>query len=104
MGRRHLAGLAASAALAALLLLLLFRMTGIDLSGVGQAIAGVRPAAFAAIVLVLAANTVLSGEKWRLIARRLQRGGDSGMPRLLYFAFTSIGVALGQILPAQLSL
>lgn len=90
--------------LAVILLALLFVYTDLDLAAIGRLLLGVRPPAFAAIVLLLGFNNFLAGEKWRLIAMRLQPDDGRAMPRLLYFAFTSIGVALGQIVPAQLSL
>ena len=100
----HLGWLLASAVLAAILLALLFEFTDLDLAAIGRLLLGANPRAFAAIVLLLGLNNVLAGEKWRLIAVRVQQDDGRPMPRLLYFAFTSIGVALGQFLPAQLTL
>jgi hypothetical protein len=102
--RLHFGSLLASAVLAVILVALLFVSTDLDLADIGRLLAGVHPLEFAAIVLLLGFNNVLAGEKWRLIALRLQQDDGQHMPRLLYFAFTSIGVALGQIVPAQLSL
>jgi hypothetical protein len=104
MTRLQLRLLLASAALAALLLYLLIACTGLDLAALRWSLVGVRPEAFAAIVLLLGFNSFLAGEKWRLITRRLDQETGPGMPRLLYFAFTSIGVALGQVMPGSLSL
>ena len=103
LSRAHFGWLFASAILAVLLLALLFAVTEIDLAALGRLLLGVRLHQLAEIVLLLGLNNVLAGEKWRLIAARLQPA-DAAMPRPLYFAFTSIGVALGQIVPAQLSL
>ena len=100
----HLGWLLASAVLAAVLLALLFEFTDLDLAAIGRLLLGTNPQAFAEIVLLLGLNNVLAGEKWRLIALRVQEDDRRPMPRLLYFAFTSIGVALGQFLPAQLTL
>jgi hypothetical protein len=108
--RLRLGALLASAVLAVILLALLFACTDLDLAAIGRLLSGTRPQAFAEIVLLLGINNALAGEKWRLIAMRLyQEDGRlhqdrRRMPRLLYFAFTSIGVALGQFLPAQLTL
>jgi hypothetical protein len=102
--RLRLGALLASAVLAVILLALLFACTDLDLAAIGRLLSGTRPQAFAEIVLLLGINNALAGEKWRLIAMRLQPDADRRMPRLLYFAFTSIGVALGQFLPAQLTL
>jgi hypothetical protein len=100
----HLGWLFASVVLAAVLLALLFLFTDLDATSVGRLLLGVRPEAFIAIVLLLGCNSFLAGEKWRLIALRLHQDDGNAKPRLMYFAFTSIGVALGQIVPAQLSL
>jgi hypothetical protein len=100
----HLLWLLASAVLAAILLALLFAFTDLDLAATGRLLLGTNPQAFAEIVLLLVLNNVLAGEKWRLIVARVQQDDGRPMPRLLYFAFTSIGVALGQFLPVQLSL
>src|SRR5579863_1253229 len=104
MTRLRLVLLLASAVLAAILLALLFILTGLDLAAVERSLLGVRPQAFAEITLLLGFNNFLAGEKWRLIALSLHRENDREMPRLLYFAFTSIGVALGQIAPAPITL
>lgn len=104
MGWRHLGWIVLSAGLAAILVILLLACTHLDLTTLGRLLSEVPPESFAAIVLLLAFNNFLSGEKWRFIARRLQQDGSAGMPRFLYFSFTSIGVGLGQFVPAQLSL
>lgn len=89
--------------LACILLALLFAYTDLDVASIGRLLSGMRPQAFAETALLLGFNNVLAGEKWRLITVRLHQDDGRSMPRLLYFAFTSIGVALGQILPAQLT-
>ena len=104
MTRLHLGALLASAVLAIILLVLLFEFTDLDLAAIGGLLLGANPQAFVEIVLLLGLNNVLAGEKWRLIAVRAQEDDGRPMPRILYFAFTSIGVALGQFLPAQLTL
>ncbi len=93
-----------SAVLAVVLLALLFRSADLDIAALGRTLLGVPVSAFAEILLLLGLDTLLAGEKWRLIASQLDTGGAPPMPRPLYFAFTAIGVALGQIVPAQLSL
>jgi hypothetical protein len=102
--RLHLGTLLASAVLAGILLALLFVYTDLDVAAIGRLLSGTDPQAFTEIVLLLGFNNVLAGEKWRLIAMRVDPGGARRMPRLLYFAFTSIGVAFGQILPVSLTL
>lgn len=104
MTRPHLGWLVASGGLALLLVLLLFAYGGLDFAAIGRLLLGVPLPALAAIALLLGVNNALAGEKWRLIATQLQPDDAAAMPRLSYFAFTSIGVALGQVVPAQLSL
>ena len=104
MTKLHFGWLLASAALAVILLALLFVSSDLDLAAIGRSLLGVRLGELGEIVLLLGVNNALAGEKWRLIALRLPPGNAAAMPRRLYFAFTSIGVALGQIVPAQLSL
>jgi Lysylphosphatidylglycerol synthase TM region len=100
----RLVSLVASVILAALLLALLFRYGQVDLAALGRLLFAAPPLPLAAVLVLLAVNNALSGEKWRLIAASLPQDRTVGVPRLFYFAFTSIGVALGQIMPAQLSL
>src|SRR5260370_1028213 len=102
--RSNLGWLLASAVVAVILVALLFVSADRDLGAIGHLLLGVPLPAFVAILLLLGLNSFLAGEKWRLIASRLHPDEGATMPRLLYFAFTSIGVALGQIIPAQLSL
>jgi hypothetical protein len=104
LSRARLGWLFASAILGVLLLALLFVSTDLDLAALGRLLLRVRLHQLAEIVLLLGLNNALAGEKWRLIAMRLGAGDAAAMPRPLYFAFTSVGVALGQIVPAQLSL
>jgi hypothetical protein len=100
----HLGPLLASVTLAVFLVGLLFAFTDLDLAAVGRLLATVRLETFVAVAILMAFNSFLAGEKWRLIAARIERGDGPSMPRLHYFAFTSIGVALGQVMPASLSL
>jgi hypothetical protein len=102
--RLQFGSLLASAVLGCILLALLFAYTDLDVASIGRLLSGMRPQAFGETVLLLGFNNVLAGEKWRLITVCLHQDDGRRMPRLLYFAFTSIGVALGQILPAQLTL
>ena len=104
MTRLHFGWLLASTVLAVILLTLFFTYTDLDLAAIGRLLAEVPPLAFGEVMVLMGFNSFLAGEKWRLIALRLQQDDDRAMPRLLYFAFTSIGVALGQIVPAQFSL
>lgn len=104
MKRRHLGWLVLSALLAVILLALLFLYGGLEPAAIGHLLFGVKLTSLGEIALLLALSSFLAGEKWRLIALRLQPDDGALMPRRLYFAFTSIGVALGQVVPAQVSL
>lgn len=93
-----------SIALGALLAGLLAKFAGLGVPSVVKLVGRLHPDSLATITLLLAANGFFAAEKWRLIDRCLSDRNRPEMPRLLYFAFTSIGVGLGQIVPAQLSL
>lgn len=99
----RLGSLIAPVVLAVILLALLVAFSGLDVAGTGRMLFAVRPQAFAEIVLLMGFNSFLAGEKWRLVVLRLERGDASDMPRPLYFALSAIGVALGQVLPIQVS-
>jgi hypothetical protein len=96
--------LIASVAAGAVLLAYLASCTGLDLSGLARLVLTVRPAPLTEIIVLLTLNTFLAGEKWRLADRRLGRLDGSEMPRATYFAWTAIGVGIGQFVPTQLSL
>jgi hypothetical protein len=104
MSRRTIVGTIASAAFGGVLLAYLLLRAGVDLAQIERLVLGLRPEWLAQVTLLLGINSLLAGEKWRLIDRHLGDPGRPAMPRLIYFAFTAIGVGLGQIVPAQLSL
>jgi hypothetical protein len=104
VNRRQILLLSASAAAAGVLLAYLGAHTGLDLAGVERLILGLHSDALAEITVLLGFNTYLAGEKWRLLDQQLGPGGYGVMPRTAYFAWTAVGVGLGQILPTQLSL
>src|SRR4029077_19693016 len=104
MSRRTLVGAIASAAFGGILLLYLLLRADVDLAQIERLVLGLRPERLAEVSLLLGFNSLLAGKKWRLIDRHLGDPGRPAMPRLNYFAFTAIGVGLGQIVPAQLSL
>lgn len=103
MTRLHLGSLLASIVLAVILVVLLFFFTGLDLRTTVRLLFAVRAQAFAEIVLLMGFNSFLAGEKWRLVVLSFDRIGGSDIPRPLYFALSAIGVALGQVLPVQIS-
>jgi uncharacterized membrane protein YbhN (UPF0104 family) len=101
--RLHLGSLLLSVVLAVSLLVLLAGFTDLDLAATKRLLFAVRPQAFAEIVLLMGFNSFLAGEKWRLVVLSFDRNGGSDIPRPLYFALSAIGVALGQVLPVQIS-
>jgi uncharacterized membrane protein YbhN (UPF0104 family) len=100
--RLHFTSLLASVVLAVILLVLLVSFADLDLAATGRLLFPLRPQAFAEIVLLMGFNSFLAGEKWRLVVLSFDRGG-SDIPRPVYFALSALGVALGQILPVQVS-
>jgi hypothetical protein len=104
MNRRTLVYGFLSTAVGVILLGYLLARADLDVAATARLILSLRAEALAEVTLLLALNGFLAAEKWRLIDRHLGEPGRAQMPRLLYFAFTSIGVGLGQIVPAQLSL
>ena len=104
MNRRQLFWLFLSLAGAGLLLAYLAAHTGLDLAGAMRLIVGLDAVSLAEITVLLGFNSYLAGEKWRLLDRLLGPDEQSGMTRTAYFAWTAVGVGLGQLLPAPLSL
>jgi uncharacterized membrane protein YbhN (UPF0104 family) len=64
----------------------------------------IDPMVLGRLSLLFALNTYLSSMKWRLTDRVVRGPADAALPRSTAFALTSIGVALGQVLPIQLSM
>lgn len=60
--------------------------------------------AFVRLTLLFALNSFLSSEKWRMADRVIRRGGGNPLPRSTAFGLTTVGVALGQFLPIQVSM
>ncbi len=94
----------ASVALAIVLIALLIKVGKINLRVTLQQLESVNLVAFAKLVLLTGLHVYLSNMKWRSIDAALRRPSDSVPSRSMSFAFTSIGVALGQLLPVQLSM
>jgi uncharacterized membrane protein YbhN (UPF0104 family) len=59
---------------------------------------------FTKLVLLTALHVYLSSLKWRSVDASLRRSSDSAPSRTMSFALTGTGVALGQVLPVQLSM
>lgn len=96
--------LVASFALSAFLIAILIRIGQIDLRATLRELHNVRWVAFAPLVALTAVHVFLSNLKWRRIDRALRGSSDSAPSGTASFAFTSAGVALGQVLPVQISM
>jgi hypothetical protein len=60
--------------------------------------------AFARLCLLFGLNSFLSSEKWRMADRVITHGEVNPLPRSTAFGLTTVGVALGQFLPIQISM
>jgi uncharacterized membrane protein YbhN (UPF0104 family) len=94
----------ASAALTILLIIVLVKIGKIDLRVTLQQLRSVTLVSLAELVLLTGLHVYLSSQKWRCVDAALRRPSDSIPSRTMSFALTSIGVALGQVLPVQLSM
>jgi uncharacterized membrane protein YbhN (UPF0104 family) len=94
----------ASAALSVFLIVLFIKVSKLDLRLTVQQLRSVSPVSFTALVLLTALHVYLSSLKWRCVDARLRRSSDSAPSRIMSFALSSMGVALGQLLPVQLSM
>lgn len=79
----------------------LVRVGKIDLRLTLRQLGNVSPAAFARLLLLNFLMVALSAEKWRCVDATLREPSDSVPSRISTFAFTSIGMALGLLLPVQ---
>ena len=95
---------AGSAAITVLLFVLLIKISKLDLRVTVQQLRSVSWLSFAKLVLLTAVHVFLSTQKWRCVDATLRRSTDSAPSRTMSFALTSIGVALGQVLPVQVSM
>lgn len=101
MSRRLLITMVMSAVLALALLAALVVAAQVDIARLARLLAGVRPVPAVALVVLTGIYILLAAEKWRLVEARLNGGAE--LPRRLCFAFTAIGMAAGQVLPAQIA-
>jgi uncharacterized membrane protein YbhN (UPF0104 family) len=95
---------AASAALTVFLIVLLIKISKLDLRVTLQQLRSVSWLSFTKLVLLTTLHVYLSNLKWRRVDASLRHASDSAPSRTMSFALTSTGVALGQILPVQLSM
>jgi hypothetical protein len=104
MTPRRLSLWIASAALTILLIIVLVKVGKIDLRVTLQQLRRVTMLSLAELVLLTGLHVYLSSKKWRCVDAALRRPSDTVPSRTMSFALTSIGVALGQVLPVQLSM
>ncbi len=95
---------AGSAALTVLLILVLIKISKLDFRVTLQQLRSVSWVAFTKLVLLTGLHVFLSSQKWRCVDASLRRSSDSAPSRTTSFALTSMGVALGQVLPVQVSM
>jgi len=91
----------ASAALAALLILVLVRLARIDIAAAVSEVRTAKGTAIVKLVLLNAILIMLSTEKWRSVDSALRASSDPVPTRTVSFALTSLGMALGFLLPVQ---
>ncbi|HKT13077.1 MAG TPA: lysylphosphatidylglycerol synthase transmembrane domain-containing protein [Terriglobia bacterium] len=104
MTRRRSFLLGASFAISVILIVILIKVGNIDLHSTLEQLRNVNRASFAMLIVLTALHIFLSNLKWRKIDASLRRSSDSTPSETASFAFTSAGVALGQILPVQVSM
>ena len=93
-----------SLGMGAALLALLVAVSGVRLHDVLSRLATMDRLAFFRLTILIAVNAFLSSQKWRLTDRVMRRTTDAGLSRFESFALTSMGTALGQVLPVQVSM
>jgi uncharacterized membrane protein YbhN (UPF0104 family) len=93
-----------SAALTVFLVVLFVKVSKLNFRLTLQQLRSVGFGSFATLVLLTAFHVYLSSLKWRCVDTRLRRPAESAPSKMMSFALTSVGVALGQVLPVQLSM
>ena len=96
--------MAASVALAIVLIVLFIKLGKVDLWLTLHQLMSVSLVDFARIILLNAGMIVLSTEKWRSIDAAWRSPTDTVPSRTTSYALTSIGLAMGIILPLQLAM
>lgn len=103
MKRRSVAFTALSIVAGIVLLIILVRVSHVNIRESLARLRSVDQVAFAWLALLMGINTYLSSYKWRLIDGVLREKSDASPSRAIAFAVTSLGIALGQVLPVQVS-
>lgn len=104
MTRKRSFLLVASFALSAVLIVVLIKVGRINLRETLHQLEAVSFYSFAALVALTGLHVYLANLKWRKIDASLRSSADSAPSGAASFAFTSAGVALGQVLPVQISM
>lgn len=94
----------ASGVLAIALIVLLIKAGKVDLRVTLEQLKSVSLVAFSRILLLNALLVYLSTEKWLSIDAAWRRPSDSIPPRITSYALTSIGLAVGIVLPVQVAM
>ena len=94
----------ASAGLTVFLVVLLIKISKLDLHVTAQQLKSVSWFSFAKLALLNGVLVYLSTEKWRSIDAAWRRSGDSVPSWTKSYALTSVGLALGIVLPVQLAM
>ena len=104
MKARRIAVWGLSVALTVAVVGVLVKVSKLDFRVTLEQLRSVSWASFILLVLLTAAHVYLSSVKWRCVDARLRDAGAPAPSRGMAFALTSFGVALGQLLPVQLSM
>jgi Lysylphosphatidylglycerol synthase TM region len=94
----------ASVAFSVVLIVLLIRVGKIDVRSTWLQIEGASRIAFIKLVLLNVLLIYLSTVKWRSVDAALRHASDSVPSRTTSFGLTSVGMALGLVLPVQLGM
>ena len=86
------------------LILLLLRASSVRWQEVLSRSLAVDRTAFVLLSLLFALNSFLSSEKWRMTDRVIRHGEGNPVPGSTAFGLTTVGLALGQLLPIQVSM
>jgi uncharacterized membrane protein YbhN (UPF0104 family) len=103
MSSGRIGAIGISLSLGAVLVYVLVKIDGFNLHVLVAQLARVDLTSFAELLGLTTLHIYLSNLKWRSVDAELRHYTDSKPSGVASFAFTSVGVALGQILPQQLS-
>jgi len=93
-----------SFSLAVILIVALLRISKIDLGEVIHTLRNINHWAFAWFTILMGVHVLLASQKWQAIDSVIRGPDDAALPRSTSFALTSVGIALGQILPPSLAM